>query len=184
MWVARQTGVVARVSFPRAARIRGFPPIAGQDARVLVLGSMPSAASLAAGQYYAHVRNLFWPITGEICGFDVSVPYAERVARLRTAGMAVWDVVASCVRAGSLDSAIDERSIVVNPFAAFLDAHPRIERICFNGRKAEATWGRYVQHELSLSRPLVYRLLPSTSPANAGMPYTRKLRAWRAALAG
>ena len=151
---------------------------------MLVLGSMPSAASLAAGQYYAHARNLFWPIAGAISGFDASVPYAERVMRLQAAGVAVWDVVSSCVRAGSLDSAIDERSIVVNPFAAFLDAHPRIERICFNGRKAEAAWGRYVRHELSPSRPFAYRLLPSTSPANAGMSYTRKLRAWRAALAG
>ena len=151
---------------------------------MLVLGSMPSAASLAAGQYYAHSRNLFWPIVGEICGFDAHAPYAERVARLRAAGVAVWDVVASCVRAGSLDSAIDERSIVVNPFAAFLDAHPRIGRICFNGRMAEAAWRRHVQRELSASRSFAYLLLPSTSPAHAAMTYARKLRVWRNALAG
>ena len=145
---------------------------------------MPSAASLAAGQYYAHSRNLFWSIVGEIFGFDASAPYAGRAARLRAAGVAIWDVVASCVRAGSLDSAIDERSITVNPFATFLDAHRRIERICFNGRKAEAAWRRYVQRELPPSRSFAYRLLPSTSPAHAAMSYASKLRTWRNALAG
>jgi len=164
-------------------RQNGFPPIAHASARVLVLGSMPGAASLVAGQYYAHPRNQFWPIVGEICGFDAQAPYARRVAALRAARVAVWDVVASCIRAGSLDSDIDERSIIVNPFAAFLAAHPRIARVCFNGRKAEAAWCRYVLRELPRARELGYALLPSTSPAHAGMSYPRKLRAWRRALA-
>ena len=167
----------------RRTTIEGFPPIAHRSARVLVLGSMPSVASLAAGQYYAHPRNQFWPIVGEICGFDADAGYARRSARLQAAGIAVWDVVASCRRAGSLDSAIDERSIVVNPFAEFLAAHRHIERICFNGRKAEAAWRRYVRHGLPPSRAVNYRLLPSTSPAHAGMSYARKLAAWRDALA-
>jgi hypoxanthine-DNA glycosylase len=151
---------------------------------VLVLGSMPSAASLAAGQYYAHPRNQFWPIVGEICGFNAKAPYARRVAALRMAGIALWDVVASCARAGSLDAGIDERSIVVNPLAAFLAVHPRIERVCFNGRKAEAAWRHYVQRDLPADRRLTYVLLPSTSPAHAGMSHARKLLAWRRALAG
>jgi len=145
---------------------------------------MPGVASLAARQYYAHPRNQFWPIVGSICGFDAEMPYARRIAALRAAGIAVWDVVASCVRAGSLDSSIDERSIVPNPFAGFLDTHLRIERVCFNGRRAEAAWRRHVRHELPVMRELEYRLLPSTSPAHAGLSYQRKLRAWRHALAG
>jgi hypoxanthine-DNA glycosylase len=163
--------------------IHGFPPIADPAARVLVLGSMPSAASLAAGQYYAHPRNQFWAIIGSICGFDPAEPYERRAAALRASGIALWDVVATCARAGSLDSGIDERSIVVNRFASFLQAHPRIDRVCFNGRKAEAAWHRYVRDQLPGARELCYRLLPSTSPAHAGMTYGRKLRAWRRALA-
>ncbi len=150
---------------------------------MLVLGSMPSVASLAAGRYYAHPRNLFWPIVGEICGFDAKATYARRVAALYAARIAVWDVVASCIRAGSLDSDIDERSIIVNPFAEFFAAHPYIQRVCFNGRRAEAAWRRYVLHELPQARALSNILLPSTSPAHAGMSYPRKLRAWRRALA-
>ncbi len=145
---------------------------------------MPGEASLAAGQYYAHPRNQFWPIVGEICGFDARVPYPQRVARLESAGIALWDVIASCIRAGSLDSGIDGQSIVVNPFAAFLAAHPCIERICFNGRKAEIAWRRHVQEELPASRSFHLLALPSTSPAHAGMSYARKLHVWRNALGG
>ena len=69
---------------------RGFPPIAGPDARVLILGSLPGQASLAAGEYYAHRRNLFWPILGELFGATPALPYAERLGKLTTAGLALW----------------------------------------------------------------------------------------------
>lgn len=164
-------------------RIAGFAPISHPSARVLVLGSMPSVASLAAGEYYAHPRNCFWRIAGAVCGFDLHAPYAERQAALRAAGIALWDVVGSCVREGSLDAAIDEGSIVVNDFAGFLAAHPRIRRACFNGRKAETAWRRYVRDSLPAGSELEYQLLPSTSPAHAGMGYLQKLRIWRSALA-
>lgn len=167
----------------RRQRIAGFPPIAEPSARILVLGSMPSAASLAKRQYYAHPRNQFWAIVGEICGFDAVAPYPERVVTLRATHIAVWDVMASCIRAGSLDSGIDEDSIIVNQFARFLARHPHIERICFNGRKAEAAWRRHVLKQLPAARKFRYFPLPSTSPAHAGWPYSRKLRAWRRALA-
>jgi hypoxanthine-DNA glycosylase len=163
-------------------KIHGFPPIANSRARVLVLGSMPGVASLEAGEYYAHPRNLFWRIAGEICGFDAGAPYARRKAALRNAGVALWDVVGSCVRRGSLDSSIEDDSIRVNDFAAFLRAHPRIRTVCFNGRKAESAWRRHVLAALPPERRLEYRLLPSTSPANAGIGYLRKLRIWRSAL--
>jgi len=173
---------VAQASRNPEIRIHGFPPIEHRGARVLVLGSMPSVASLAAGEYYAHPRNQFWRIVGQLYGFDPAAPYRFRANALRLAGVALWDVLASCARPGSLDADIDERSIVVNPFAGFLDAHPHIRRVCFNGRKAEAAWRRYVLTGSPRARELGYELLPSTSPAFAGMSYTRKLRAWRRAL--
>jgi len=167
---------------PLRATIRGFPPIANRKARVLVLGSMPSVASLAAGQYYAYRHNQFWRIAGRLCGVAHDASYARRRAALRKSGIALWDVVASCARKGSLDSAIESDSIRVNDFAAFLAAHPAIRRICFNGRKAESAWRRHVLPTLPASRPLEYRLLPSTSPAHAGMSYRAKLEIWRSAV--
>jgi len=175
---------VARANRNSETTIRGFPPIARQSAQVLVLGSMPGMASLAAGEYYAHPRNQFWRIVGELYGFDPAAPYQRRTRALGLAGVALWDVLASCTRSGSLDADIEERSIAVNPFAGFLAAHTRIHRVCFNGRKAEAAWRRYVLAGLPPACELDYELLPSTSPAHAGMSYPRKLRAWRRALAG
>ena len=163
-------------------RIQGLQPIVGRSPRILVLGSMPGVASLTAGRYYAHPQNQFWRITGEILGFDPQFSYARRRAALNRARIAVWDVIGSCIRAGSLDSAIRGDSIVANDFAAFLAAHRGIERVCFNGRKAEAAWRRHVLRQLPAVRQLEYRLLPSTSPAHAGMGYRDKLRIWRNAL--
>ena len=163
-------------------RLHGFPPIADRSARVLILGSMPSEASLAAGEYYAFRHNQFWRIAGEIGGFAHDAPYARRKAALRRCRIALWDVVASCVRPGSLDSAIREDSIRVNDFDAFLASHPAIRRVCFNGRKAESAWRRRVAPTLPASLQLEYCLLPSTSPAHAGMGYRSKLRIWRDAI--
>jgi len=164
-------------------RLHGFPPIADRRARVLILGSMPSEASLAAGEYYAFRHNQFWRIAGEITGVAHDAPYARRTAALKRRRLALWDVVASCIRPGSLDSAIREDSIRVNDFAAFLAAHPGIRRVCFNGRKAESAWRRQVAPLLPGSAELEYRLLPSTSPAHAGMGYRAKLGIWRSAIA-
>jgi len=168
---------------PGTKLINGLPPIARASARLLILGSMPGDASLAARQYYAHPRNHFWPILGAIHAFDPGISYTRRKAALATAGIALWDVIGSCVRQGSLDSAIDDASIIVNDFASFLASHTRITMICFNGRKAESAWRRHVQGQLPPGSRLEYRLLPSTSPAHAGMSYLRKLQAWRSAIA-
>jgi TDG/mug DNA glycosylase family protein len=174
---------MARVTAEASKRLKGFPPIADRRARVLVLGSMPSEASLAAGQYYAFRHNQFWRIAGEICGFDADAPYARRKAALKRRRIALWDVVASCVRPGSLDASIRNDSIRANEFTVFLARHPGIRRVCFNGRKAESAWRRHVAPRLPKSLALEYRLLPSTSPAHAGMGYRSKLRAWRSAIA-
>jgi len=162
--------------------LRGFPPIADRHARILILGSMPGDASLIAGEYYAYRHNQFWRIAGELGGFAHDAPYARRVAALRRCRIALWDVVASCVRAGSLDSAIRADSIRVNDFAAFLAAHPAIRRVCFNGRTAESSWRRHVAPVLPATLTLDYRPLPSTSPAHAGMSYLAKLKTWRSAI--
>ncbi|GMV56087.1 MAG: DNA-deoxyinosine glycosylase [Betaproteobacteria bacterium] len=160
------------------SRIQGFPPIADADARVLILGSMPGLASLRAGEYYAHPRNAFWPIMGALIGAAPALPYAVRVALLRTHGIALWDVLASCVRSGSLDAGIEPGSVIANDFASFFRTHTAIRRIYFNGAAAEASFRRHVLPGLA-SPILPHHRLPSTSPAHAAMSFERKLAAWR-----
>jgi double-stranded uracil-DNA glycosylase len=167
----------------RRPRIRSFPPIAGRGARVLVLGSMPGRASLEAGRYYAHPHNAFWRIVGEQLGLDPGAPYAARVRALKAARIALWDVLHSCVREGSLDTRIEEE--LANDFAAFFRRHRGVTHVFFNGAKAEASFRRHVLPGLGaigVSMRLRYSRLPSTSPAHAGMTYARKRRAWRAIL--
>ena len=158
--------------------VHSFPPIAAPDATLLILGSMPGRASLLANQYYAHPRNAFWPIMGQLFGAGPDLPYMRRVRALKAAGVALWDVLASCTRLSSLDSDIDEDSIVPNDFVSFLGAHPRIRLVFFNGAKAEASFRRHVLHGLDV-RTLHFERLPSTSPANASWSPARKLKAWR-----
>jgi len=161
-------------------RDTGFPYAADPDARVLILGSMPSQKSLTASQYYAHPQNGFWPIMGELFGFDPKLPYEERLARLRAAGIALWDVAHQCVRPGSMDHAIETDSVVANDFVALFHSHPNIRAIFFNGRKAEELYRRLVLPGLSTElQQIERRLLPSTSPANAGMSRSEKCNRWR-----
>lgn len=160
-------------------RVRSFPPIADPRARVLILGSMPGVASLAAGRYYAHPRNAFWEILGALLEFDPAAPYEQRVARVQAAGIAVWDVLATCVRPGSLDVDIERASSRPNDFARFFAEHPRIEHLFFNGTTAEATFRSAVVPRLRAPPPPSSRL-PSTSPAHAARGFDAKLAAWRA----
>ncbi len=162
-----------------AGRVRSFPPVFGADARVLVLGSMPGEASLAAAQYYAHPRNAFWPIMGALFGAGPQLPYADRLDRLVAAGVALWDVIGSCARAGSLDSAIEPDSVVPNDFAALFAACPQLSTVFFNGAAAETAFRRHVQRAAG-SPPLRLVRLPSTSPAHAARRFEAKLEAWQA----
>ena len=158
--------------------LRSFAPVAAADARILILGSMPGVASLEAGEYYAHARNVFWPIMGALFGAGPHLPYAERVRRLKAEGVAVWDVLQACEREGSLDSNI--RSELPNDLAAFFAAHPAIRRIGLNGGKAAATFRKYAAH-CSQAGVLVH-VLPSTSPAHAARSFEAKCDLWRSAL--
>jgi hypoxanthine-DNA glycosylase len=168
-------------SKPASSKCTGFPPIAAADARVLVLGSMPSVASLAKQQYYGHERNAFWPIMGRLFGAGPELPYERRQQILRDRGVAVWDVLRECYREGSLDTAIRTESESANDFATFFGGHPLIGDIFFNGRKAEAAFGRHVLPIVAeLGREFRYTRLPSTSPAHAGRGFEQKLAAWRA----
>ena len=160
-------------------RSHSFPPIASPDSTVLILGSMPGIVSLRERQYYAHPQNAFWKITGEILGFDPASAYTTRVSSLKNYRIALWDVLKSCTREGSLDSHIDETTIVTNNFRRFFAAHPDIRLICFNGAKAAELYSRHVQPRLRGPLAHDHLRLPSTSPANASIPRAEKLRAWR-----
>jgi hypoxanthine-DNA glycosylase len=158
--------------------LQGFPPICRADGHSLILGSMPSRESLRLQQYYAHPRNAFWPIMKALFGLEDG-GYSEQAQQLTDHGIAVWDVLRACVREGSLDSAIDDESIVTNDFPAFFRQHPRIRRVYFNGAKAEAVYRRRVLPLLAEpARSLSLQRLPSTSPANAGMSLEQKEKAW------
>ncbi len=162
--------------------IYSFAPIADPYAEILILGSMPGQASLAANQYYAHPQNAFWRIIGELLEFDpVAVSYAEKTNALKSARIALWDVLQSCRRAGSLDSSIETGSQIVNDFSAFFATYTQIRHVFFNGAKAEACFRRYVLkinpsdtiHRIPLTR------LPSTSPAHATLSFVKKRDQWR-----
>lgn len=162
------------------SRIESFAPLAAPHAHTLILGSMPGIASLTAGRYYAHPRNLFWPLLGTVLGIDPRLDYAERVRQLTAGGFAVWDVLGACRRDGSLDSRIAPDSIEPNDFQAFFAQHPRIDRVFFNGATAEQCFRRHVLPGLPASaHALALRRLPSTSPANAAIPLADKITAWR-----
>ncbi len=158
--------------------VYSFAPLAESSATILILGSMPGQASLRAGEYYAHPRNLFWPILGELVGAHPTLPYAERIRVLHAARIAVWDVLKTCRRQGSLDSDIEHDSLVTNDFVSFFLRHRKIAYVYFNGAKAEDCYRRYVLPSVT-NRSLLYYRLPSTSPANASMSYRGRLAAWR-----
>ncbi|MEX0915739.1 MAG: DNA-deoxyinosine glycosylase [Wenzhouxiangellaceae bacterium] len=163
--------------------LNGLAPVYAPTARVLVLGSMPGARSLADAAYYAHPRNAFWPIMGELFGFSHDLPYALRLERLRQNRVAVWDVIGQCRRRGSLDQKVEPDSIVANDFQPLFAACPALSLVAFNGRLAEQSFQRYVLPGLPESLARIEMVcLPSTSPAHAALRFQQKCAAWRNAL--
>jgi double-stranded uracil-DNA glycosylase len=167
-----------------ADHARSFPPILGREPRLLILGSLPGRASLAAGEYYAHPRNLFWDLLGELVGAGRDLPYARRLSVLRERGIALWDAIAEARRPGSLDASIDLAGARHNDIAALIRREPTLRAVAFNGAAARTQFQRLVAPRLVAGGPPLALLpLPSTSPAHAGMHRAAKLAAWTAILA-
>lgn len=163
-----------------SAIVESFPPQIGDGCRVLILGTVPSVRSLALRQSYAHAQNLFWPLMGEMFDAGPELDYAERIQRLHRCGIGIWDVLASCERSGSLDSAIVRSTEVPNDIDGLLADHPSIAAIALNGGHAQRAFRRLVLPRISVMRRGSIRLLdlPSTSPANASISLQRKRDSW------
>jgi double-stranded uracil-DNA glycosylase len=161
------------------SRISGLPPVVGIEPRVLILGSMPGIASLDASEYYALPRNAFWPIMGELFGAHFELPYAQRLDVLTAGRVALWDVLSSCVRPGSLDASIDTSSIAANNFNGLFADYPTLRQVFFNGKKAAEMYHRYVLPKLdAVAANIPGSTLPSTSPAHASLSFDDKFKAW------
>lgn len=152
--------------------LTGLAPLVSAQTRVLVLGSFPGAASLAAQQYYAHPRNQFWRLLSVLTGENlVALPYAERLPRLLAHGFGLWDVLGACERVGSLDANI--RSAEANDFALLRQRCPALRRVGFNGK----TSGKFAPQFAAAGFEIV--VLPSSSPAYAVLTFDEKLSVWR-----
>ena len=155
-----------------ARRLRGLAPVVASGARVLILGSFPSEASLAARQYYAHPRNHFWRILGAVLHEPLAeLPYAERLERVKAHRVAIWDTIVACERPGSLDASI--RNAEHGEVRRIRRVAPDLRGVCFNGQtaaRARPVWDEAGYETI---------VMPSTSPAYT-LPIERKLAAWQA----
>lgn len=177
--------------------IAGFAPIIPIEPKLLLLGTMPSAASLQQAFYYAHPRNAFWPIMAKLLNMNDQAwllesahqtplthyhqSQAHKVAALQNAGILLWDVLATCQRQGSLDSAIQQP--VANDFNALFKQFPQLKTVAFNGQKAQQLFQKQVIKSQNLPNDLVFIPLPSTSPANATLTFSDKQLLWQEKLA-
>lgn len=163
--------------------LHGLAPVHGPGAKVLILGSFPGARSLATRRYYAFGHNRFWPVMARICELSAEAPYAERLRSLRAHGIALWDVLASCERRGSMDADIVRGSELPNDFGDLMRRHGELRRVRFNGQTAARLFSRLViPHEHWDDTGLDFAALPSTSPAHAAMGIDRLAATWRASL--
>ncbi|WP_127470708.1 DNA-deoxyinosine glycosylase [Thiomicrorhabdus aquaedulcis] len=162
--------------------IKGFEPVIPPSPKVLLLGTMPSVASLQQDFYYAHPRNAFWPIMAAL--FNQSTPLvhqADKVAVLQHAGILLWDVLAACQRHGSLDSAIQQP--VANDFSALFTRFLTLKTVVFNGQKAQQLFYKHALKQQNLPNDLVFITLPSSSPAHASLTLDDKRLLWQEKLA-
>ena len=156
-------------------RGHSFAPLINPQSQTLILGSLPGVESLREQQYYAHQQNTFWRIVYTIYEENLDVDYSRRCKFILSNRLALWDICSSAKRIGSSDNKIID--IEPNDIAGLLDEYPNIQRIVFNGRKAEKEYRRYFG---KLTIPAIY--VPSTSPALAALTFDEKLSAWRNAL--
>ena len=167
-----------------ASLIKCLAPIETQDSNVLILGSMPSITSIKNRQYYAHPQNQFWQIIQKIIGVTAKLNYSNKIKMLNQAKIALWDMLASCIRPGSADSKITNG--ISNDINNFLQTHPDISKICLNGITAANYFRIYQNNNLNSIFPKKRNLqickLPSTSPANARISFNQKYQIWRSAL--
>lgn len=162
----------AAMATPPSSTLTGLAPVIDAEVRILVLGSFPGAASLAAGKYYAHPRNQFWPLISAVIGEDLaSLAYETRLARLLAHRVGLWDVLAGCEREGSLDSAI--RKPAANDFERLRSLCPELETVGFNGQAS----GKFAPQFAAAGYRTV--VLPSSSPAHMAMSFEQKLAVWR-----
>jgi hypoxanthine-DNA glycosylase len=159
---------------PAAFAKRSFPPVIDDRARVLVLGTLPGEESLRRGEYYAHPRNLFWPILFALFGAAPAASYPDRLAFLAAHRIALWDVCEIGEREASADSMI--RREVPNAIDRLLDEYPLIRAVAFNGTTARRLYDRHFPRRTALA----YLALPSTSPAHARIGFGEKLARWTA----
>lgn len=159
-------------------RIECFESVAAPDARLLILGTMPSVESLKQSFYYSHPRNAFWPIIAKVLGEPLPTAIEEKKTMLFRHRIALWDVAHSCVRPGSLDS--DIRDVQPNDFAMLFARCPGIEKILFNGATAQALYEKKVG---AMPPGCLWQRMPSTSPAYT-LGFERKLAAWRDGMEG
>jgi hypoxanthine-DNA glycosylase len=155
-------------------RLRALPPVVDDDTRLLILGSLPSAKSLAAAEYYGNPRNQFWSLIGgvlRIPGF-AALAYDERIAQLRAHGIGLWDAIAEAHREGSLDAAL--RDVLPADLTALAARLPRLRAIAFNGQRSERI---VLRHHPGLAERYALLRLPQSSPARA-MPAGEKEKAW------
>jgi TDG/mug DNA glycosylase family protein len=154
------------------SEVVSFKPIINPKSRVLVLGSMPGAQSITEQKYYANPRNQFWKIIYSVLSTPSEQCYESRLELIQNKGIALWDVIDKCQRIGSLDSNIDKAS--VNDFESLYSDYPNLKLVVFNGAKAHELYKKQVGFNQS---DLVYKLLPSTSPAHT-MKYEEKVKQW------
>ncbi len=151
-------------------RLKGFEPIVSENSRVLILGSMPSVVSLEKQEYYGFKHNRFWKIMGLYAGCRWE-SYEMKKRFILQEGFALWDVIDSCEREGSLDSKI--KNIICSDIDGLLKQYPKIHTVILNGQKAASCYMRYFSH-----CPLRVRVLPSTSNANRTIKESELIEKW------
>ena len=151
-----------------------FAPIVDNDTKILIIGTMPSIASLQAQEYYAFKYNAFWRIMADISQTPEFKNYQHKLKTLSSLHLGLWDNLQFCEREGSLDSQIHHE--IPNNFQELLSQHPQIHKLLFNGQKSYQFFKKY---HSKLLKEYTYAVLPSTSPANAGMTYKEKYILWK-----